>query len=182
MIGVSHVTCMAVRPEVIMDDKNRETLRSLVAEFHTGMLVTKAPEGLRARPMSVAKLETNDDLFFAASVDSGKVKEIEDDHEVVVTFQSKTAYVSLSGPARAVTDPAVIAKYWSEPMRVWFPKGPTDPSLCLIQMRPAQGEFWNVEGAKGLRYIFEAAKAYVTGTTPKTAPDQHGEVGDVASH
>ena len=64
-----------------MDDKNRESLRSIVAEFHTGMLVTKVPEGMRARPMSVAKFEANDDLFFAASVESGKVKEIEDDHE-----------------------------------------------------------------------------------------------------
>jgi general stress protein 26 len=161
-----------------MEDQDRANLRALVEEFRTGMLVTRAPEGtLRGRPMTVAKFEANDDLYFAASVDSGTVAEIEADHEIAVTFQSSSAYVSLSGPARAVQEPHVIERYWSEPMRVWFPQGPTAPSLCFIQMRPVQGEFWSLQGGKGLRYMFDAAKAYVTGTTPKTFPDQHGEVG-----
>lgn len=160
-----------------MTDNARSNLRALIEEFRTGILVTRSLEGtLRGRPMTVAKLEANDDLFFATSIESGKIAEVEHEHEIAVTFQSSTAYVSLGGPAKPVTDRALIESYWSEPMRVWFPKGPSDPALCLIQLRPVQGEFWSLEGTKGLRYIFDAARAYVTGTTPRTLPDQHGQV------
>jgi general stress protein 26 len=155
----------------------RQMWRDLVAQFHTGMLITRAPHGaMHARPMAVAKLEDDDDILFATSIASGKVTDIDDDHQAAVTFQSSTAYVSISGPAKVVTDRSKIEAVWSEPMRVWFPAGPTDPSLCLLQLRPVQCEFWNMQGAKGLRYVFEAAKAYVQGRQPITVPDLHGEV------
>jgi general stress protein 26 len=161
-----------------MEDNDRANLRALVEEFRTGMLVTRVADStMRARPMTVAKFEANDDLFFAAGIDSGTVAEIEADPEIVVTFQSSSAYISLSGPARVVSSRSVIERYWSEPMRVWFPEGPTAHSLCFIQLRPVQGEFWSTQGTKGLRYAFDAAKAYVTGTTPRAIPGQHGEVG-----
>ena len=161
-----------------MAETDRAKLRALLEEFRTGMLITRTLEGtLHARPMAVAKLEENDDLFFATSIESGKVIDIEEDHQTAVTFQSSSAYVSVSGPARVVTDRAKIASYWNETMRVWFPRGSGDPSLCLLQLRPVQAEFWNLEGVKGLRFIFEAARAYVTGTKPDRLPDQHGEIG-----
>jgi general stress protein 26 len=159
-----------------MEETDRATLQALIEQFHAGMLVTHAPEGLRARPMTVAKLEDDNDLFFVTSVDSGKVAEIEAHHEVAITFQSMTAFVTLTGPARVVSDRARIYEVWAEPMRVWFPHGPSDPSICLVQLRPAYAEYWNMQGGKGLRYLFDAAKAYVTGTTPPVRPDQHGEV------
>ncbi len=156
---------------------DRERMRALVKEFHSGMLVTRAPEGtMHARPMALAKLADDDDLFFATSIESGKVSEIEHDHHAAVTFQSTGAYVSISGPARIVTDRAQIRACWSETMKVWFPKGPDDPSLCLLQLRPVHAEYWNTEGIKGLRYVYEAAKAYVKGRQPVVVPGQHGEV------
>jgi general stress protein 26 len=162
-----------------MAETDRERLRALIQEFHTGMLVTRTPEGtLRARPMSIAKLENDDDLYFATSQESGKLEEIEQDHHVAVTLQSSSAWVSLSGPARVLRDRAKIEACWNEAMKVWFPKGKDDPDLCLLQLRPVQAEFWNTQGTKGLRYVFEAAKALVRGTTPEAVPGQHGEVGE----
>ncbi len=46
---------------------------------------------------------------------------------------------------------------------MWFPKGPDDPDLVLLSVEPEIAEFWDVGGIKGLRYLFDAAKAYVTG-------------------
>ncbi len=161
-----------------MYDTDRQRLRALIQEFHSGMLVTHTPEGtMRARPMAIAKLEENDDIFFATSIESGKIGDIEHDHQVTLTLQAPAAWVSVSGPARIVEDRAKIVAYWNERMKVWFPDGKDDPNLCLLQLRPIQAEFWNTQGSKGLRYMFEAAKAYVTGTTPEIVPGQHGEVG-----
>lgn len=161
-----------------MSDTDRQRLRALIQEFHSGMLVTRTPEGaMRARPMAIAKLEENDDIFFATNIESGKIGDIEHDHHVMLTLQASAAWVSVSGPARIVQDRTKIAAYWNERMKVWFPDGKDDPNLCLLQLRPVQAEFWNTHGSKGLRYLFAAAKAYVTGTTPEMVPGQHGEVG-----
>jgi general stress protein 26 len=162
-----------------MDKPNddRARLHTLTREFRDGMLVTRSSDGtIHARPMSVAKLDANDDIFFATSIDSGKIEDVEQGNQVAVTFQSPRAYVSLSGTARIVKDKTTIDSVWSEPMRVWFPKGKEDPSLCVLRFHPVAGEFWNMEGGKGLKYLFDAAKAYVTGTTPPADPEQHGVV------
>jgi general stress protein 26 len=160
-----------------MFESDREELHELLGGFHSGMLVTRTPEGtLRARPMTVAKVDDLGDVFLATSIQSDKIDEIERDHQVVLTFQSSMAYVTLSGPARVVTDAAIAAAAWTEGMRVWFPAGPQDPELCLIQLRPLVGEYWNMRGMKGIRTLYEAAKAYVSGTTPPSVPGVHGVV------
>ncbi len=44
-------------------------------------------------------------------------------------------------------------------------------------MRPEEGEFWDNEGFNKIKYLFESAKAYVTGQTPEVAEgEQHGVV------
>ncbi len=44
-------------------------------------------------------------------------------------------------------------------------------------MSPREGEHWDNDGAAGLRFLVEAVKAYVTGTTPKSRhAAQHGSV------
>lgn len=64
---------------------------------------------------------------------------------------------------RVVDDGPRTRRLWKEPHKVWFPKGPDDPDLVLLSVEPEIAEFWDVGGIKGLRYLFDAAKAYVTG-------------------
>jgi general stress protein 26 len=156
---------------------DRDSLRKLLHGFRDGMLVTRAPEGtLRARPMAIAKVADDGDVYLATSLQSDKVDEIASDHQVALTFQSATAYITLSGPAIVVTDRAAVRSLWSEPMRVWFPRGSEDPTLCLVQVRPVVSEYWNMHGAKGIRTLYEAAKAYVSGTTPTAVEGVHGVI------
>lgn len=44
---------------------------------------------------------------------------------------------------------------------------------CDLRFDADHGEFWNAAGLRGVRYAFEAAKAYVRGETPRT-DDTHG--------
>jgi general stress protein 26 len=160
-------------PVKVSEEEKREHLRKLVAGFDTAMLVTSAlTSGLRSRPLSIAKKRSDDTLYFATAIDSEKVQEIERNSNVNVALQDGRRFVSLTGRARIVHDRALVHELWSESWKVWFPKGETDPSLCLLAVDPLEATYWDGAGATGLKYLFEMARAYVTGTQPKSDDDE----------
>lgn len=56
-------------------------------------------------------------------------------------------------------------------------KARDDPDIELIAVRPERGEFWDNTGAKRFKYLWEATKAYMAGTTPDADDgDMHGKV------
>lgn len=117
-------------------------------------------------------------MWFITSVDTAKVHEIEMDSQVhLVAQDGKNAFLTLSGRASLIGDREKIAHLWREPFRVWFPGGKDDPEIELIAVRPERGEFWDNTGAKRFKYLWEAAKAYMSGTTPNADDGStHGEV------
>jgi general stress protein 26 len=152
---------------------------SLLKKFHTAMLVTHTGEyGFHARPMAIARVEDNGRLWFITNTDTAKVHEIEmDSHVHLVAQDGNSAFLSLSGRANLIGDREMIADLWQEPFRVWFPEGKDDPNIELIAVRPERGEFWDSTGANRCKYLWEAAKAYVTGSTPDADDgDLHGKV------
>jgi general stress protein 26 len=89
---------------------------------------------------------------------------------VVITFQSSRQFAAVYGRAELVRDRNLIDQLWSEAWKVWFPEGKADPTLCLIRVDSREGEYWDNAGMQGVKYAFEAAKAYMQGRTP--APDE----------
>jgi general stress protein 26 len=153
-----------------------EHLYELVKDIKTAMLITRSGGTLHARPMSVADLRADADAYFATSLDSPKVAEIEADPFAMITVQDGSKYAVVTGEARVVRDRALIDKLWSEAWRAWFPQGKDDPALCLIKLEARQGEYWDNSGVRGLRYLFEGVKAIAKGTTPETDESQHAKV------
>ena len=161
-------------------ENQREHFISLLRKFHTAMLVTSSREvGFHARPMAIAQVEDSGRIWFLTAADSPKVREIERDSQVTVTAQDgESCFLTLTGRATLLDDPNKVAEIWHEPYRVWFPDGPTDPSIELISIDPNRGEFWDYSGFQRASYLWEAAKAYVTGTLPveENEKDRHGTV------
>jgi general stress protein 26 len=152
-------------------------LHELLEDFDTAMLVTRTHDGhLHARPMAVAELRADADVYFVTRVDSPKVAEIYADADVLVTFQSARQYAALYGRVNVVQDRAVIDRLWKETWAAWFPRGKSDPSIALLRFDAQRGEFWDNSGLQGLRYVFEATKAYARGERPKVDPEQHARV------
>lgn len=151
-------------------------LSDLLNEFKTGMLITRDGGSLHARPMAVAGLSTGPDLYLATSIATPKVQEIEANPQVLLTFQGNSQFVSLEGEARITRDRTLIDKLWSESWKVWFPGGKEDPELCLLEIVPSGGEYWDNSGSKGVRYAIEGMKALFTGQKPQTDADQHAKV------
>jgi general stress protein 26 len=145
-----------------------EHLHEILEDFDSATLVTRTPEGgFHARPMRVAELRPDGDLYFVTSLQSPKVAEIEADAEVCVTFQSRAQFAAVYGIARVERDRAIIDKLWSPEWKAWFPKGKDDPSICLIRVDGRHGEYWDNAGAEALRYAWEATKSVIQGKKPK---------------
>jgi general stress protein 26 len=143
------------------DEETRRHFGKVVGKFATAMLVTRTPHGeLRARPLTVAGAEPNGTVYFATSVESPKVHEIDVDAHVVVTFQSDKAYASLSGTARLERDRSLVERLWKETWKVWFPKGKDDPSLAILIVSPTAAEYWDQSGLAGMKYALRALEAY----------------------
>jgi general stress protein 26 len=159
-----------------MDDTtdSRERLYELLNHFDAAMLVTRGADGhMHARPMAVADLSAGADTYFVTSIESPKVGEIEANPDVTLTFQDGNCYATLCGRVDVIRDRALIDRLWKEPWKIWFPEGKDDPSIAVLRFDADHGEYWDNSGARGLKYAFDAAKAYVKGETPQTDRTQH---------
>ncbi len=155
----------------------REHLYDLLKDFDTAMLVTRSADGhMHSRPMAIAQMRRDADAYFVTHIDSPKVAEISANPNCTLTFQSKTQFASLSGQGTVVRDQALVERLWKPDWKIWFPKGQADPSISMLKFDAQDGEYWDNSGAQGLKFVFNAAKAYVKGETPKEDQKQHAKV------
>jgi len=154
-----------------------QKLCDLIRKFRTAMLVTRElDDRLKTVPMAVAHVEDSGRVWFFTSRDSGKVHNVEGNPNVQLVFSDDNSnYLTVTGEALLSTDRAKIEELWREPLKVWFPGGREDPTIALIAVDPVRGEFWDNSGFHKLQYLWEAARAYVSGDTPKVHEgEQHG--------
>ena len=82
-------------------------------------------------------------------------------------------WVSVSGEAAVVNDPAKAEQLWSKMNDAWFKGGPRDPDLALVQVRIVHASYWDVKESQIVQ-LWKMAKAAVTGEPPHLG--EHGEV------
>ena len=141
-------------------------LRRLVDRTGVAMLVTTDAHGeLRSRPVQTLDFDAQGRLWFFTAAQSPKVREI-DDHRGQVNLAyadpSNGNYASISGVARFYRDAERARELWSKPCEIWFPEGPTDPGLLLLQVSIEQAEYWDSPDSPALR-LWGMARALVTG-------------------
>jgi general stress protein 26 len=155
----------------------QQNLFDIIEGFDAAMLTTlDKRNGLRARPMAVAKLNRDGAVYFLTDAGSPKVGEIENNSKVTVTFQSGWQFATLSGKAEIIDNRSLIGRVWKDSYKTWFPKGQDDPNLKLIRVEPQEAEYWDNAGTQGVKYAVEAIRAFVSGERPNVDPDQHAKV------
>jgi general stress protein 26 len=140
-------------------------MRELLKSFKFAMLTTIEPDGtLRSRPMTVQEHEFDGDLWFFTEADAPKVDDVQQDRHVNVAFAdpSSQRYISCAGTARLVRDVPKQRQLWSEANKVWFPNGPEDPKLALLQITVTQAEFWEADSSR-VGQMIDLARAMITG-------------------
>lgn len=164
------------RDETRSEDRREEFL-SVLNGFDHAMLVTRDPTGgLRSRPMAIAESSNEGKLWFVSNVHSGKQQELAEDDHINVAMQGGNRFLSITGKARVVRDERRQEELWSEAQRVWFPEGPRDPDLVLIEVLPVEAEYWDGSGLKGLKYLFREARAIVGGDNLDEDARVHGKI------
>jgi general stress protein 26 len=75
---------------------------------------------------------------------SGPVSDLLIDRNVSVCFADPAShsYVSVSGEARAVSDPAKLRQLWTKTASEWFTGGVDDPDLALIEVQTFTPGTW----------------------------------------
>lgn len=150
--------------------EKKKHLEELLEKFDTGFLVSHAQTDLagghyHARPMALLDRDADGDLWFATSIDSPKVTEIEADPKVLVTFQDGRRFVAITGTGALVRDRKKVEEVWGPMLEAWF-DGKDDPKLVLLKVDAKEAAFWDNSGSRGLKYLFHTAKALITGQKP----------------
>jgi general stress protein 26 len=161
-----------------MTESRRRHLQDLIEDMDVAMMITfSGGQKPHARPMQIAEVDDTGEVYFATSMDSAKLRDIETDPQIMVVMQEGSTYISLAGAAYPSTDRALIDRLWSEAWQVWFPEGKDDPNIVILRVEPEEAEYWDNSGAGGISYAMTAIKAYVKGERPSDADSSvHGKV------
>lgn len=158
-----------------------ESLQDLIRDIRFAMFTTRRADGhLCARPMTNQSAKDNpppaDTLWFFMSRRSDTVQELIADPIVNVSFAEpkEDTYVSITGQAVIIEDRIQKERFWSAPVKAWFPDGLDDPNLALVCVQIHGAEYWSTEEGK-LMQMATMAKAALTGTPP-VHMGEHGKV------
>ncbi|KOX06764.1 pyridoxamine 5'-phosphate oxidase family protein [Micromonospora profundi] len=165
---------MSNEPTSVAEARARVT--ELVREARICMFTTIGLDGrLVSRPMGLQEAEFDGDLWFFASADSAKARQIRVNPEVNVAFsdQKRSAWVSVAGTATEGFDRDRAEQLWNPVLTVWFPQGPDTPGLTLIKVHASSAEYWDSPSSTVVN-LFGFARAVVTGQPP--APGENHEV------
>jgi general stress protein 26 len=145
------------------DTTPTQRVAELIKDFRFAMLTTRAAEGrLVAHPLTVQEAEFDGDLWFLVSRSASFVDDLRRDDRVGVSLSSNDSWVSLSGTAELVDDPAKVRELWSPTVEAWFTDGPDDPDVGLLRFSAESAEYWDSPGGK-IASLFSFVKAGVTG-------------------
>lgn len=139
----------------------------IVEKVGVCMLTTQFAGGLRARPLEARPDRDAGLIFFVTDIHSPKEEEIKERPDIGLVFidSSDKAYLSITGRACVIRDAETTEAAWRKTDEVWWPGGPTDPSVCLLRIEPATAELWDGP-ASSVATAFEFAKAKLTGKKP----------------
>ena len=148
----------------------------LVEDIEVAMMVTRRPDGhMESRAMATQKRADGADLWFVTAKDTAKVRELEADPRINLSYYDNGSreWVSVSGTASLTDDRQKIRELYAEDWKIWFhdegdPRHGTadDPRLLLIGVEIVSAVYLDVDKPRPVA-AFQVAKAFVTGDTPE---------------
>ena len=152
-----------------------EKIKELIKDIKFAMFTTLDQDfKMHSRPMATHEGDNvENELWFITSDTSPKVFEIFAQHRIGLAYQKDYSFVTISGKAEVVKDHKKLDEIWSPAYNAWFPKGKSDPDICLIKVTPETGEYWTTP-SKTLTYAVKFLSNVVRGE--KTDIGDHEKV------
>lgn len=139
----------------------------IVEQVGVGMLTTRFDGGLRSRPIEPRLDRAAGVIRIVTDVRGLKDNEIErwPDVGLVVISEGDKAYLSIAARATVRRDPAMARKIWHGSDDIWWPGGPDDPDVRVIELTPSLAELWDGPSSRMVA-AYEMTKARLTGEKP----------------
>ena len=153
------------------NETDHQKLWELIKDTKFGMFTHQHVGGmLHSQPLTTQNkaMDEGATLYFFVPR-KGEIAEHAVEHDQVNVAYSNPgndSYVSVSGQALIVEDMGKKEALWSSMAKAWFPGGPTDPNLALLQVRITHAEYWDVTESKMVQ-LAKMAKAALTGEPPE---------------
>lgn len=148
-----------------------QKLWDLIKDIKFGMFVHRHANGMmHSQPLTTQNknMDEGNRLYFFVSRSGEIAEHIAQDDNVNVSYADtgEDSYVSVSGKALIVEDMGKKEALWTPMAKAWFPGGPTDPDVALLEVLIGHAEYWDVKESKMVQLV-RMAKAAVTGEPPK---------------
>ena len=158
---------------------DQKKLWDLIKDIKFGMFTHRHANGMmHSQPLTTQNksMDEGDQLYFFVSRTSDVARRIVEDDNVNVSYTDpgEDSYVSVSGKALIVEDMGKKEALWTPMAKAWFPGGPTDPDVALLQVRISHAEYWDVKESKMVQ-VAKMLTAAITGKPP-TDMGEHKEL------
>jgi general stress protein 26 len=147
----------------------------MVENIEIAMMATRRPDGhLESRAMATQKRAAGADLWFVTADGTGKLRDIEADPHVNLSYYKDRTreWVSVSGIATISRDREKIRELYATDWAAWFPDEgdprhgtPEDPRMVLIGVDVHAAVFLEVNKPQPV-VLFEVVKGWLTGSDP----------------
>ena len=141
-------------------DDQLATVAEIMEETRIAVLTYVSPGGsLVSTPMGMQDFDQPGTIWFLTERNTAKVRAIEVDPRVNVSFSSKSGWVSLAGTAQVSEDRAKLKELWDASAGLFMSGGPEDASNVLLQVDGTTAEYWESPGT--VVSVIELAKGLV---------------------
>lgn len=144
-----------------------EKLKELIKHNSICMFATRLDEvPLEVRPMSVAQVDDEGNMWFLSGKSTTKNHDITTDNHVQLFFAntSNQEYLTVYGVATEVLDKGKIKELWTPIAKAWFNEGVDDEDISAIRVEPEDAFYWDTRNGRMVSLIKILASA-VTGKT-----------------
>ncbi len=126
---------------------SRQALWNDIKGCKFAMFTTRHANGrLHSRPMTMQNttIDADDSLWFFMSRRSDPVAELAAEPSVNVAYSppGDACWISITGTSLVVEDGDKARSLWSPSADSWFPGGPTDPDLAVVQVHIVHVSEW----------------------------------------
>jgi general stress protein 26 len=156
---------------------NVERVWGIMDDIPICMVTTHAGGAMRSRPMHVVADSDAGYVYFLTDIHGAKDDEIAAAPDVCLAFADvdDNTYLSITGHAEVVRDPALARDLWSAAAQAWWPDGPDDPAVRVLRVTPDKAEYWESNG-NAVTVALKVAAARLSGDRPDLGRNEKVEM------
>jgi general stress protein 26 len=150
-----------------MSETDLDRVWDIMEDISVCMVTTHAGGRMRSRPMHAIPDRDENAVYFITDIRGAKDDEIAAAPDVCLAFADigDNTYLSVTGTAATVRDPAKAEELWSTEAQAWWPRGPRDPAVRVLHVVPEQAEYWDTRG-NSVTVALKLMAARMTGQEP----------------